>query len=109
MSILGPKKSSFLSGNWPGENHLSTRIVECVSEYTFLISKSNKPTNKKKQKSKKAKERRKENISGKSIKKTKNFSAARVEIFLVTRISGSKGFFLAYEIEIFTKNTYKNY
>ena len=92
MSILGQKKSSFLSGNRPGENHLPTRIVECVS----------------KQKSKKAKERRKENISGKSIKKTKNFSAARVEIFLVIRISGSKSFFLAYEIEIFTKNTYKN-
>ena len=80
----------------------------CIRIYIFNFKKQQ--TNKqKKQKSKKAKERRKKNISGKSIKKTKSFSAARVEIFLVTRISGSKSFFLAYEIEIFTKNTYKNY
>ena len=41
------KKSSLVSGNRPGENHSPTHIVEYVSEYTFLISKNNKQTNKK--------------------------------------------------------------
>ena len=41
------KKSSLVSGNRPGENHSPAHIVEYVSEYTFLISKNNKQTNKK--------------------------------------------------------------
>ena len=41
------KKSSLVSGNRQGENHSPTHIVEYVSEYTFLISKNNKQTNKK--------------------------------------------------------------
>ena len=44
---LGQKKSSLLAGNQLFGNffyHSPTRIVECVSEYTFLISKNNKQT-----------------------------------------------------------------
>ena len=40
--------------------HSPAHIVKCVSEYTFLISKSIKQTNKKKQESKKAKETKEE-------------------------------------------------
>ena len=40
------KSKSVVSGNWPGEIFLSfthpTRIVECVSEYIFLIKKKKK-------------------------------------------------------------------
>ena len=87
----------------------------CIRIYIFNFKKQQ--TNKqKKQKSKKAKERRKKNISGKSIKKTKSFSAARVEIFLVTRISGSKSFFWLMKSKFLPrtlikiiKNSYKNY
>ena len=46
---LGQKKSSLLAGNQLFGNffyHSPTRIVECVSEYTFLISKNNKQTTK---------------------------------------------------------------
>ena len=41
FKILRPKKSSFVSGNRPGENFSMThpRIVKCVSEYIFSISK----------------------------------------------------------------------
>ena len=44
---LGQKKSSLLAGNQLFGNffyHSPTRIVECVSEYTILISKNNKQT-----------------------------------------------------------------
>ena len=49
FKILRPKKSSFVSGNRPGENYSMThpRIVKCVSEYIFSISKK-KQKNKKK-------------------------------------------------------------
>ena len=67
-----------------------TRIVEFVSEYIFLVSK-NKQTRKKNKNRKKAKETKEENFFGKSIKKNK-FAAARVKIFLITRISGNKRF-----------------
>ena len=67
-----------------------TRIVEFVSEYIFLVSK-NKQTRKKNKNRKKEKETKEENFFGKSIKKNK-FAAARVKIFLITRISGNKRF-----------------
>ena len=71
---------------------LTHGIVECVSEYIFLVSK-NKQTRKKNKNRKKAKETKEENFFGKSIKKNK-FAAARVKIFLITRISGNKRFFV---------------
>ena len=48
--------------------HPPARIVECVSEYTFSVLQNIKQTNKK-QESKTAKkaQRKKDNISGKSI------------------------------------------
>ena len=55
MTHFRPKKSSFVSGNRSGEKFLSppARIVECVSEYVFLISK--KQTSKKNNNNKNAK------------------------------------------------------
>ena len=55
--------------------HSPARIVECVSEYTFLISKSNKQTRQTKQeKKKKAKETKEEKrISLKNELKKINF------------------------------------
>ena len=79
---------------WKFFYYSSARIVECVSEYTFLISKNNKQTTattKNKNQKKQKKLKKKENISGKSIKKNK-FATTQVKIFLVTRISGSKSF-----------------
>ena len=67
--------------------HSPARTVEFVSEYIHLISKKKQTSKKKKQEYKKCK--RKENISGKSIKKNK-FAAARLNNFLVARISGKK-------------------
>ena len=54
------KKSCFrkLAG-WKFYYHSPARIVECVAEYTFLISKTNKQTNKK-TRIKKAKETKEE-------------------------------------------------
>ena len=70
--------------------HSPTRIVECVSEYTFLSPNNNKQTtNKTRIKKCKRNQRRKENISGKLIKKNK-IAVAQVKIFLVIRISGNK-------------------
>ena len=43
LFMLGQKKSSLVSGNWPGEilfYHSPARIAECVSEYILLISKN---------------------------------------------------------------------
>ena len=60
-----PEKSNLVSGNRPGGSvfyHLPAHIVECVSEYTFLI-----PKNKQRQELKKAKETKEEKII--SIKK----------------------------------------
>ena len=57
--------------------HSPARIVECVSEYTFLISKNNKQTNKQdkqNKKKKKAKETKEEKrISLKNELKKINF------------------------------------
>ena len=98
---LRSKKIYSFSGNWPGEKFFIThpaRIVECVSEYMFLISKKKKKkkktTKKKRNKKRKKKKRTKEKISGKSIKK--RFAATRVKIFLVTRISGNKSIFFSW-------------
>ena len=55
------KKSKVFSRSWPGKKkfyHSPIRIVECVSIYTFLISKSNKQQ--KQQESKKPKETKEE-------------------------------------------------
>ena len=62
----------------------TTRIVECVSEYVFLISK-NKQANKKINKNtKETKEERKKSPENRLKNK---FAAARVKIFLATLIS----------------------
>ena len=64
------KKSSLVSGNRPGGDffyHSPARIIECVSEYIFLISKRKQAKNPPKKKEYK---RRKDNISGKPIKET---------------------------------------
>ena len=65
----------------------------CIKIYSFNLKKAtNQQHQQKKHKPKKAKknnERKKEIISGKLIKRNK-FAAARVKIFLVTRISGKK-------------------
>ena len=57
FKILMPKKSSFVSGNRPGENYSMThpRIVKCVSEYIFSISKRKNKRTKRKQEYKKNK------------------------------------------------------
>ena len=49
LDQIKAKKSSLVSGNRPGEknfttNHSPARIVKCVSEYIFLISKKTKKT-----------------------------------------------------------------
>ena len=54
----------------------------------------------KKKKLKQKKLKKKDNISAKLIKKNK-FAAARLKIFLVTRISGNKSIFLALLISFF--------
>ena len=64
-NTVRPEKSNLVSGNRPGGSvfyHLPAHIVECVSEYTFLI-----PKNKQRQELKKAKETKEEKII--SIKK----------------------------------------
>ena len=69
----------------------TTRIVECVSEYVFLISK-NKQANKKINKNtKETKEERKKSPENRLKNK---FAAARVKIFLATLISWNKSIFL---------------
>ena len=76
--------------------HSPARIIECVSEYTFLISKNNKQTNKNnnnnnKNKKKQKKLKKKRDYLRKIDWKNK-FAVARVKFFLVTRIriSGNK-------------------
>ena len=63
---LSQKKSSLVSGNRPSENfyYSPARIVECIAEYIFLISK-NKQAEKVKQ-SKKTKKQKK-------LKKTREY------------------------------------
>ena len=58
FKILRPKKSSFVSGNRPGENFSMThpRIVKCVSEYIFSISKKKTKEQKENKNTKKTKE-----------------------------------------------------
>ena len=73
--------------------HSPAHIIECVSEYTFSISKTNKQKNKNQKEQKKLKE--KENISEKLIK-INEFVAAGVKIFLVTHISRKQFIFLAF-------------
>ena len=95
---LNKQSCSWKTAEWKICYHSPARIVECVTGYIFFISK-NKQAKTKQNKARieksKRNERRKNNISGKSIKKAK-FVAARVTIFLVTRISGNKSiFFLA--------------
>ena len=51
--------------------HSPARIVECVSEYTFLISKNNKQTKQEKKKAKETKEEKR--ISLKNELKKINF------------------------------------
>ena len=56
---IRPKKSSLVSRNRSGEkNHSPARIVECVSEYTFFLSRNKKQ--RKKQQSRKLKETKEE-------------------------------------------------
>ena len=96
--LLGQKKRSCFrkSAGWKSFCHSLARLVKCVSEYMFLISKNikqtNKQTNKQKNKKKQRKLKRKRGYSGKSIEKNK-FVVARVMIFLVTRFSGNKSNF----------------
>ena len=88
------KKSCFrkLAG-WKFYYHSPARIVECVAEYTFLISKTNKQTNKK-TRIKKAKETKEEKRISPENRLKNKLAVARVKIFLVICISGSKSFFL---------------
>ena len=64
VNFVRPKKRSLVSGNRPGKNviyHSLARLIQYVSEYTFVILKNNKQTNNnKKQESKKAKETKEE-------------------------------------------------
>ena len=64
VNFVRPKKRSLVSGNRPGKNfiyHSLARLIQHVSEYTFVILKNNKQTNNnKKQESKKAKETKEE-------------------------------------------------
>ena len=116
MSILGQKKSSFLSGNRPGENHLPTRIVECVSEYTFLISKSNKPTNKKNKNQKKQKKEEKRISPENRSKKPKIFRPPGSRFFSSLAFPEARAFFWLMKSKFLPrtlikiiKNSYKNY
>ena len=76
--------------------HSSACIIECVSEYTFLISKNNKQTNKNNNNNnknkKKQKKRKKKREYLRKIDWKNKFAVARVKVFLVTstRISGNK-------------------
>ena len=66
--------------------------MECVSEYIFLISRNKHTKKKKNENTKKAKETKEEKIVSLE-NQFKKIAAARVKIFLVTRISGNKSFF----------------
>ena len=94
--ILG-QKSSFVSGNWPGENffyHSPTCIVKCVSEYAFSISKNDKQkATKNKNQKKQKKLKKKENISRKLIKK--ELWPPRWKLFLSPAFRKQEYFFLA--------------
>ena len=90
-----PQKRSLVSRNRPGEKFLSLNRPHsrmCIRIYILDFKKQQ--TNKK-TRIKKTKETKEEkNISGKWIKR-KKFAAARVRVFLVTRISRNKsGLFL---------------
>ena len=67
---LRPKKSSLVSRNWPGESffyYLPAHIVECISEYIFLIKKNKIKIKTRKQKAKDTKEEKitfVENLTG---------------------------------------------
>ena len=91
-NTVRPEKSNLVSGNRPGGIFfypLPAYIVECVSEYTFLI-----PKNKQRQESKKAKEIKEEKrISPENRLKKNKLAAARVKNFLVICISGKKSIF----------------
>ena len=63
--LLRPKKSNLVFGNWLGEiffYHSPARIVKCVPEHKFSVSKkqkqNKKQTNKKTKKAKETKEER---------------------------------------------------
>ena len=76
---------------------LPARIVECVSEYIFLISKNKQAKKAQKSKNtKKAKETKEERRIFPENRLKNKFMAARMKIFLVIRISENKTtFFLA--------------
>ena len=87
--------------------HSPALIVECVSEYKFLILK--KQTNKQAKKQNKTKQKKQENKKSKKNKQNKEeniifsenrlknkLAAAWVKIFLFTRISGNKSIFLVW-------------
>ena len=60
-SAVKAKKSSLVSGNWPGEKifyHLAMLIAKCVSKYIFL-KKKHAHTNKKQSKLKKKRQKEK--------------------------------------------------
>ena len=85
------KKSSLVSGNRPGGDffyHSPARIIECVSEYIFLISKRKQAKNPPKKKNTKE-----EKIISPENRLKKQICGRPVEIFLVTRISGNKSIF----------------
>ena len=69
----------------------TTRIVECVSEYVFLISKNKQAYKKINKNTKETKEERKKSPENRLKNK---FAAARVKIFLATLISWNKSIFL---------------
>ena len=61
-SAVKAKKSSLVSGNWPGEKnfyHLAMLIAKCVSKYIFFFKKKHAHTNKKQNKLKKKREKEK--------------------------------------------------
>ena len=64
LNFVRPKKTSLVSANRPGKNflyHSLARLIQCASEYTFVILKNNKQTttkNKNKKKQKKLKKKR---------------------------------------------------
>ena len=66
--------------------------MECVSEDIFSISRNKHTKKKKNENTKKAKETKEEKIVSLE-NQLKKIAAARVKIFLVTRISGNKSFF----------------
>ena len=90
-----PKKSSLVSRSRPGEIFLSvTRPHSRMCIRIYILNFKKQQTNKRKQESKKQKKLKKQREFLRKIdKKKKKNAAARLKIFLDTRISGNKSIF----------------